>query len=231
MKFAQEWKERMAHIPPGLHKDCIDYKSWKKYTKSMSIPNPPVVIDLLANQLERVNNIFNKYYERCYNKSSCSIFKKAYDKIDVYAFALVNSKCLYKLCKRFDKRMKTSIFMKWYTQHKAYGVNGILGGYKVKHLQLDVFRVTEACPICLDDRPKEVVILECGHTVCTQCVLDMFRMRGKRGLMRNIIASVQQTAGQVPCPVCRFNRAFDNIDTHHMWPNGAAASVFVGALM
>jgi hypothetical protein len=221
MKFAQEWKQVSGLLPPALHKHCIDYKAWKKYSKR-EVHDMRIIMSILQQQLQDVNATFEKYYDRCYHRSSCTLFSKRFEKQEVYTFATMNAKCLYKVCKRIDKKYGMQDFMRWYVKERASHTISILGGHKLTRLELDVLpaqkqTISCSCPICLDESPKKLMILECGHTMCADCALDIMGVRDFKGELHNLVAYGRIVMKcNTACPICRHTKAFLNVTPYHV---------------
>jgi hypothetical protein len=199
-------------LPMSFQKASIDYKYWKTYSNQQ----PSIRIDIikvishLRKQLCCANAKFQKYYNRYYEQY-CFPFQKVLDKQDIYQFALLNSKCLYKICKRIDKRIHLTVCMNWFTAMRCSQIYGILGGCLLKHLELDVKHTYEQCPICLDEKPKQTAILSCGHTMCCECMRTITHSEGRNGQLHNLVADYIQTGHELDCPICRSKVAFRKI--------------------
>jgi hypothetical protein len=91
-----------------------------------------------------------------------------------------------------------------------------MGGFYMKRLECELFGCNEECPICMDV-DKTMVISECGHTMCFECLENMYHIKGKKGIMRNIIASYD-CEHKICCPICRVRAPHSKIDEDHIWP-------------
>lgn len=107
-------------------------------------------------------------------------------------FIVLNRDTLRKICKRVDKRRRgtTALVRDVYGSMRFRFLQGSL----VSRLELELGMRSAECPVCLwcealdEDEHLQLVILDCGHAVCTECFDNMFGRKYSKGL---------------ECPVCR----------------------------
>ena len=142
------------------------------------------------------------------------------------SFAALNRRCLYKLCKRMDRRrracclggptsgpsLRHGTWMAWLTDVRREHAYDFLGGARVTCLDVLVARRTSPppeCPVCfapLPDGPDAPlsVVTRCGHCFCGECVFTALGVMGRRGSLRNLAAWANVAKpGCAACPLCR----------------------------
>jgi hypothetical protein len=192
MKFGHLWKEQTLLFPDQLKKNCIDYKKWKKNIVTDSL----FLESMLENECRQIDNIFLKNIS-----SNFSCFKYKITKKELYNYISLNKICIYKIIKRLDKRLGTTLRI-WYNAQK--GKYKFFGGYQVTRLKIDVYGYNEDCPICFD-KPKTIVILDCGHCVCEDCIKKIYSVNEFNGRLSNLISYAYYYLHIIPkCPICRY---------------------------
>lgn len=219
MKFCREWKTRSNAITSkALTKYVINYKRWKKLTKRET--NGFKLYNLLDREVACADKVFrtsidahrhplrHMYWCIRYPHTSSQTFIE-----QLYEFSILNRTCTYKICKRLDKRFKTSMFMQWFL-HSAQQQYCLLGrNHKTKWLEICVkgTDVIDECPVCLDEKCKWV-LTSCGHVVCYDCVLGMLMLKSncdQKGTLYNLVSNYEYTMYDAcKCPVCRCRTAF-----------------------
>lgn len=200
MKFKQQWHRELMQLPLSLRSHCIDYKGWKKVVKQNS-PSPPPE-DQLQRELQRDLHRVEKVFTRHHNVYNC--FSKTAPRVEdhmLYRFAVLNCICVRKIVKRCDKRIGSSL-KAWYNANKL--TYTFCGGVKLKHLELTLFGCKDPCPVCLDT-PETIIIFDCGHIVCLECLKDLYKIRDKRGTLQNLVRFASHVNSPTPrCPMCRM---------------------------
>lgn len=213
MKFKRTWIREMAMLPSLLQNVCINYKRWKKIknlgfdviTRHLLL-DMKVVDDSIANK-ERFC-IFSLGY--CKRPSAGDEITK----MDRYKFACLNKTCVYKVCKRLDKRYKLGL-MEWLGHVRKDFL--FMGGFYIKRMECELFGCNEECPICMDEN-KTMMIAECGHAMCIECLEEMYKIKGKKGILKHIIAAYD-VEYKSHCPICRTYSPYSRIDDKHIWPD------------
>ena len=215
MKFGHQWKDRKSRLPPTLASMCIDYKKYKKTTKAHTPPNQEHLLKSIIAHTTLCHNTFGQYVHPKKPHFFCSFLHQlppSPNPHDLLEFAQLNSMCLRKLCKRLDKHFKTTVFTKW-LNYETHHYNFIKGP-DIKNLEIQHTQQSPECPICLEDNIKDdMLILNCGHILCTQCTLNMLKTQtqSSRGTLKNLIAYARfHTPHLTICPVCRHPSAMNN---------------------
>lgn len=199
MKFAREWKQRYYSLDKGLRKYCLNYKSWKKKCKTLSIETLKADLEC---EFTRINKVFKASVERiefvkylpCYSDYVDSRIKSLYE------LGELNKKCLYKICKRIDKRKSSNIMLSWYRSLHSNYIQVWLTLHK---------EAKEPCPICFEECYKKTVIMKCGHYICHDCVMGMIGAKHIKGTTHNLISNYLYYHGnRLTCPLCRNEDAF-----------------------
>jgi len=197
MKYGQYWKKEIMDLPETLRKHVINYKAYKKLIKRNA----------------SIQDITQKLMEDALNADAC--FKKTRSIKGLLAFADLNSKSLYKICKKAHKKTRDPNAMKWLQEvHNKHMFSFVSGIKKTKisgngHLQ--------ECPICLDDIVVEdnmAIIMHCGHVMCIKCVKHMLHVDKAKGTIYNLIAYglYENCKGIATCPLCRDKQAFKDYE-------------------
>jgi len=235
MKFGSVWRHTMATMPTHLRDACLDYKKFKKLSKEPTT-SVPIIKAILDGDLHRTTHIFQTHLSGLQSRSPptpstflCSLFKKpcvtiATDSFpptsispnELYRFATFNTTTLYKICKRLDKRHQSTLFTQWYRKainDKAIAfVNKNVQSYLAIHASSSNASSLppEECPICFEDPTKDGLILDCGHILCTRCVLSMLGVSHRtKGTLHNLIShGTFYNPTRAKCPICRDPHAF-----------------------
>lgn len=207
MKFKRTWIESMKLLPVYLQEVCIDYKTWKK---CKNIGKEEICRNL-QRDIEIVNRVFVS--NNCMKFSFCRRRIYTVNNAELYEYLKLNKVCIYKICKRLDKRYNLNM-MGWYNNiRRKYE---FLCGFIMKKLECEVYGCKEECPICFDT-DKTMIISNCGHLMCTECIENMYNIKGKKGTLKNLI-SAYDAEKRSSCPICRSDRPFQDIDLEHVWP-------------
>lgn len=244
MKFGATWKQRVQGLPPAFRDDTIQYKHLKKTTKTSPSPSPTEIMLQLQKECERVHRRFlheirfvtSHHHPNPvkplatmlmgFCKRSCAANQVApqdvsADAHDLYEFAELNRTCLYKLCKRYDKRLQTNTLRPWLSQVMSEGSYSFLNRLHLRILELQLYGPTEDdyCPICFDppQSTSPVILLNCGHLLCLQCTLQLYRAENINGTLRNRIA-LGEHVYRPCCPVCRHPRPLQNMTARNIFP-------------
>jgi hypothetical protein len=79
-----------------------------------------------------------------------------------------------------------------------------LGGY----LATALFMPSHVeCPLCYEE-VSEVVISKCGHPVCMDCLIHLYKINTKQGTLVNLLR-YEEFYHPHQCFMCRCNRPFD----------------------
>jgi len=213
MKFGHQWKDRKSRLPPDLASMCIDYKKYKKTTKTKTPPTPEHLLNSIIADSTSCHKLYGHYctHSKTHRFLPCLSCRtitssQAPNKEDLLEFAQLNALCLRKLCKRLDKHLKTNIFTQWLnTSHYAFIQGPHITLQKIEHSQKN-----PDCPICLEDNILDFIILNCGHILCISCTRHMLSASSK-GTLPNIIAYAKYHTPHIThCPMCRDPRAFND---------------------
>lgn len=240
MKYAKELQESIQRLPPSLQNSCMNYKFWKKRCNqrcnqqcnpTQALPGEMVV--LLQSECNRVEAVFNQYYNkytsppsyfhRCYcwirdlvsnhhkNTDNDANMDMEIDPVTVLLYAKLNSKTLYKICKRLQKIYSDPTPMQWLISIRTSHVYEFLGGHHTTHLALlYTTRFPMECPICLESTRKgHILIFRCGHHACISCTLQYVGLKSLHGEWYHLLAQAKRRE----CPYCRYDRAFSQVST------------------
>lgn len=209
MKYAKELSNLVRTLPAILQDDSLDYKQWKKRCKYMPINQ---ALALLLEQCRQVETTFSFGYEKWAHPPRFTCFKGIQHNIPpntLLQFAQINSKTVYKICKRLYKLHKDPLPMTWLTSLRASHQFGFLGGHHTSHLSLSQSGSSLECPICTEQVDKKTMLVySCGHNACISCTLQYAKIT-EHGLWYNILSSARRR----DCPYCHFNQALTNITT------------------
>lgn len=213
MKFGAQWHSFItgdSNLPTPFRDASLDYKKYKKLSKS-TCPDESIRKVLMAD-VSKTNETFMAYYRRSHTKrfallDTCCLPPSCNNTLALYRYATFNTTCLYKICKRLDKRRHaTPYFSQWYRnmlaeRHFKFMNKDIqfLLGYDSRELQL------EECPVCFDAlTPHTTILLHCGHSMCEPCILTMLGVRHSRGTLHNLVAyGSHHNPHAAKCPICR----------------------------
>lgn len=215
MKFKRTWLREKGLLPTLLQNVCIDYKRWKK-VKNLGLD---VITRHLLHDMKAVDDALVHPKRDRYCIFSLGYCRKPaagdeITKMDRYKFACLNKTCVYKICKRLDKRFQLGL-MEWLVKIRKEFV--FMGGFYIKRMECELFGCHEECPICMDGN-KTMVITECGHAICIECLEEMYKIKGKKGILRHIIAAYD-VEYRSHCPICRTYSPYSRIDGKHIWPD------------
>lgn len=219
MKFSNQWKTSVEALPDYLQSYVLVYKKWKKMSKF--ITNNEELLNRLTLEANDVDNILKHYINKIYKKQLLAcVSSKPLDINDIYNFAVLNKITLYKICKRLDKRHNCRIFREWLNNnYNKYIFN--TGLYMTK-LYLDNPKINHddvECPICYDSikTDKPFIILECGHVLCLDCVLNMFNKNNHKALLF-IIFHLDEYTNKTKCPVCSKEKPLHDFCKNNVYP-------------
>lgn len=204
MKFMRSWLEMFLELPDCMRGACVSYKKWKKIAKNGSSED---IIPQLEKECRRVEKVFVRGLE----DSGCVWGSIKYSRQDLLKFAQMNNMCLYKVCKRLDKRMMPAPGAQaWLRKTKTELTYKFMGSGEMTCLSI---KLPVECGVCLEMVDK-VAIAKCGHYVCVDCLANMYHMNGRKGTFQNLIM-YDDYLSHKPCPFCRVTRPFEKL---RFWP-------------
>lgn len=214
MKFMRSWLEMFMELPDYMRGACVSYKKWKKIAKTGSVSD---IIPQLEKECRRVEKLFI----RGLDDSGCSWRIMPCTHADLLKFAHMNERCIYKVCKRLDKRMSPSPGAQaWLRKQKTELIYKFMGSCELTCLSI---KLPEECGVCLEMVDK-VAIAKCGHYLCVNCLANMYHMNGRKGTFQNLIMYDDYLSNKA-CPFCRVKRPFERV---RFWPpNSVKESVKV----
>jgi hypothetical protein len=223
MKYCVIWKKSLESLPIQLRASCIPYKTWKKLSKGKT-KNEKELLELLHRQCKTTSDTFRRFAKMIFRKHTfLGFFYRRTMRPDVSAdellmYAKLNKTTLYKICKRLDKRSHVKIFQSWLnTNYHNYSFNN--GVYLTRLNIMTNNCATTECPICLmefdDETPR--IITQCGHIMCNECLSNLFHLKGRRGILNNLIA-VTDIEEHIQCPVCRHEHPCIGMSSANIWP-------------
>lgn len=207
-------------LPPMMQDACLDYKKYKKLSKQNSTNDSSRIKNALVGDVNAVEHIFRmhtKDQKSTFCFRSCIFTLIPFTSHEnshltlIYEYARLNTKCLYKICKRLDKRLGINTFMSWYEHVKMKRLYTFSNRYNHVCLSIDAAAFTpDECPICFESQSdKPYFVLACGHIVCQQCTFSLLGVSTAKGTTHNRIAYgcyTKPTASK--CPICRDSSAF-----------------------
>jgi len=210
MKFGQTWKNEIKSMPIFLQDNAINYKKYKKVSKVFD--DTDTIKRMLTNDLKNCENIYRRIHKSATCKPKLCFAQQQIDNKTVLKFAKLNQRCIYKLCKRIDKRKGINKMKEFY--------NGLILDptmhmfSRKEHVLLDLnsaFETNTECPICLEPFHDDVLVLKCGHLLCLNCSLDVHGVKNKKGTIHNRIAhGAFMNKNASKCPVCQSKKAFQD---------------------
>lgn len=204
MKFMRTWLELFLELPERMRETCISYKKWKKVAKNGD------VVDIIP-QLERECKRVEKNFMRGLSESGCIWGGMKCAKVDLLSYAQMNDKCLYKVCKRLDKRMVPAPGAQaWLRKTKSDLKYKFMGSCELTSLAITL---PVECGVCMEDVDC-VAIAKCGHYLCKDCLANMYNMNGRKGTYQNLIMYDDYVSNK-KCPFCRVRRPFERVQ---FWP-------------
>ena len=243
MKYAKELNQVMQTLPLILQDASINYKLWKKRCNVKSFKgfncelntssnishasyiSPSELLVLLNQECEKVESTFTRCYKHCIHppRVSCCFWllhtekpstkEEIIDTDTLLTFANMNSKTLYKICKRLQKQLQDPTLMQWLVSIRSAHAYEFLGGHHTAHLTLlhDSSSIIE-CPICFKNTPRRYVLIYCcGHYACIHCTLCYVRVNSYAGEWYNLLLHAR--AQRKKCPFCRYDKAFTAVTT------------------
>jgi hypothetical protein len=217
MKFGKTWRERIEGLPAQLRGATLDYKKWKRLAVARRVSSVELK-RLLVAECTGVEQALKTYapvtdgssgvvkaliartcsflwgvvMNTCGGRLNDETDRRIVSSAQLLDFVALNRDTLRKICKRVDKRRKgtTALVCDVYGAMRFSFLHGSL----VSRLELELGMRSAECPVCLwcealdEDMHLQLVILDCGHTVCTECFDNMFGRKYRKGL---------------ECPVCR----------------------------
>jgi hypothetical protein len=250
MKFGRVWNATVDRISdPRLRELSINYKQWKKLSANSKHRGEREYASLLMNildvDLEKVERVFQEAVDSVFpdrkSKMGLISFRNKKEggmgtdlKKNIYLFAMLQKKTLYKVTKRLDKKLDSNgAFKKWFREKVDLRKYGILGGFWMKRLSLEIGEAgegEEACPVCLESLDKNAmptIITHCGHVICGDCMEALYQVKGKRGTIRNILEHNRSSDySAIRCPICRCPEPQRGFDEYHVFPSACSRLVF-----
>lgn len=212
-------QEKLSQLPDSLKSRCIDYKLWKKSTKSSVLFDDFIIVELYTT-CKRVDKVFQRIFSDLHDKislSKCIAWisfcseKEKYTVEELLIFAQINKTTVYKICKRIDKRINRrgdkGNALSWLCDMKMQHKFQFMGGAKLTVLEMTANSTTPIeCPICLEN-VDQVVVSHCGHYMCLECVFSLCKIQNRyTGYLYNILSFRDKTI----CPMCRAWNPFEN---------------------
>lgn len=240
MKFCATWKSEIMQLPYALQCHVLSYKKWKKLSVAHYCAND--LIQRLEEDCFEINKTMKDAMHHIIHPSQAQpnlfcipIFRtsKVVDSSnvwmdiqwkDLYTYAMLNKTTLYKICKRMDKRRASNAFRQWRMHHfKDYYFNH---GMYLTRLYLESFSKDMECPICFEPLlnsndchfQQPVIILNCGHVLCVQCVAQLYNMTGKKGSFCNLLSVELSKGNACFCPMCRHLNPLIHISDVNIYP-------------
>lgn len=229
MKFGIHWKYRLSNMPKELHDSCLDYKKYKRATKTPSLIECQTILNLLMKDAQQTDFVFKQYrLQRQYAWAiqffcmSSAIVKPLKSSPELLDFAYLNTQCLFKICKRLDKRLHTNTFLKWLGDARKNRLFTFTNHMQHICMQIESQHPPslQECPICLESlcpSPKNstIIVLACGHVVCKDCIMSLLGVASSKGTTYNRIAyGCHLKASR--CPICRDSYAFTKYKEYPM---------------
>lgn len=223
MKFNKLLNETSSTFKEPLLQDSVlPYKYWKKYIKKNKHHlDTSDILQELTHQCHNTDQIFiHELNDRMHSrKNLCPCFSKNKIQIDtvndkdLITFSEINQQALYKICKKLQKNGATDL-MKFYINAKTKRVFKFLGNHELMYLKLMQDEPPE-CPICMDETSLPLMILDCEHYICLNCIMKMTNMNKRRGTLYNRLLI---GLANFPCPMCRSHKPIIKIDKYHFYP-------------
>lgn len=233
MKYRRTWTSLHSQLPRDLQSSCIDYKKWKKAIKRLQQEQEQQsdgsrdLLRLLEAECAEVSRVFVGSAKRrrrttkagddqpLLQKCLPRCLPRCLDPESVRMYAELNRTCLYKICKKLDKKASPAPrALEWMARAGRELRFAFMGGKELTSLRMSL--PTE-CPVCLEER-DEVAISRCGHVVCIACLEIMYDMRGRKGTFHNLI-DARDGSRSTTCPLCRKARPFSSV---LFWPEAVA---------
>lgn len=200
MKFMRSWLQMFLELPDCVREVCISYKKWKKIAKNGKVGD-------IIPQLERECKRVEKLFVRGLDDSGCSWRTLHLSHMDLLKFAQMNTVCIYKVCKRLDKRMNPAPGAQaWLRKTKTDLTYKFMGSCELTCLSI---KLPAECGVCLEMVDK-IAIAKCGHYLCLDCLENMYHMNGRKGTFQNLIRYDDYLTNK-PCPFCRVKRPFERL--------------------
>jgi hypothetical protein len=217
MKYAKELNHVMQRLPPSLQDASISYKLWKKRCNKLCQDSCQEILVHLNQECKKVETAFVLTYKKCIHPPRALCWRcttSAEDAINtdtLLMFANMNSKTLYKICKRLQKQLHDPTLMQWLISIRAAHAYEFLGGHHTTHLTLmQTTPLSVECPLCLQTTShKYILIYCCGHYACVGCTLAYVHMKSYNGAWYHLMMYAQHK----PCPFCRYDKAFVRVTT------------------
>ncbi len=209
MKYSKQLATTLLELPICLRSVSLNYKSWKKRCKNCTVQE---AIVLLKQECDQVDRMFQKWYDQWHSRYRSVICWKtsSVDPCITLQFAQINSTTLYKICKRLEKMLGTTIAMSWLASVRSSHVFAFLGGHHTSHLQLALMSGSELeCPLCTNEvSKKNMLIYGCGHNACIDCTLKFAQVKSN-GLWYNVLSYARIRR----CPYCRYDQALSCVSS------------------
>lgn len=211
MKFGQIWKNELSSMPMFLQDKVINYKKYKKVSKAT---DTETIKNMITNDIKNCESVYRHIHKRATSKHNTCFARPPIDTQIVVRFAKLNKQCIYKLCKRIDKRNGVNVMTCFYNQILMDPRLHMFS--RKEQVLLDIgsaFETNTECPICLEQFHGDVLVLDCGHIVCLDCSLGVHGAKHTKGTVHNRIAhGAYLNRNASKCPVCQSKRAFQNFE-------------------
>jgi hypothetical protein len=224
MKFQREWERTVDRLPDALASSCINYRDWKKQSKSKQAADIAEMRLQLESSCRAIDRVFCRATTECSKRTLWSRLPfsstcvaptcvappgaAAVTARDAFEFAVFNRKCVTKVCKRVDKRFKIDVMRPWL--RGARDAYQFFGGRLLTRMMIQGGgHEPLECPICFET-PEKVVVLHCGHSVCVECIKDMYGVGGCKGRVQALVGYANHYMTDADhrrrrrCPECRW---------------------------
>lgn len=239
MKYGKEWKLWIATNNLQNTNYVLSYTKWKKiihYKPKDILDSWQTVLYNDCKQVDKhlfsnnlINNLTNSFMNYfCINKNNSHNISKNNDNLEtnsnlVLSLCELNSKTLYKICKKLQKQLHLPAML-WYSNILSAHIFNFTGSAKKSYLNHKINPSNTECPICFykyneiaeyssNNKTNDInnnhigckynwIFLKCGHSLCMNCADSLWKMQYIRSNIYNKLANVNNS---VYCPICRFH--------------------------
>jgi hypothetical protein len=223
MKFGHIWKQTLKELPINLQSHVLDYKRYKKLLKTVHLSSDLTTVkQRIIHDVNAINHfsmtslpIIQQQKQTRFGLCKCNtITNDQPSEQAIKAYIELNNTTLYKICKRASKRLNDPSYLNWLATYKQQDrdLSGIFGGFIRSYLKIRTSDNNNIeCPICLDDikiNVQKVMMLDCGHTICLDCVKSYLGINNLKGTIGNLIAHGVYMTPNISCPICKRKHPF-----------------------